>query len=332
MLVTGHTGFKGAWLCLLLEHLGVRTSGLALPAAPGGAFDMMRPAVESSIVDIRDVTAVALAVRRVRPEIVVHLAAQALVGKGYAQPLATFATNVMGTAHLLEAAYAVTPTVVLAATTDKVYRDDERGDPYDEDSPLGGADPYSASKVATEQVVAAWRSRLREVGCRAATARAGNVIGGGDVGAGRLVPDVVQAHRAGQPVMLRRPGAVRPWQAVLDVLAGYLIYIQALSHGDAPPALNFGPDPNSAITAADLTTRLQQAFGGSHGWRQGDPVFGETNALRLDSRRAMQTLGWQTSTTLQEIVASTAAWHQAAWRADDMRNLGRAQVAAWMGS
>jgi CDP-glucose 4,6-dehydratase len=332
VLVTGHTGFKGAWLCLLLDRLGARVCGLALPAAPDGAFDAMRPAVDSHVTDVRDAVAVTNAVRRARPEIVLHLAAQALVGVGHARPLETFAINVMGTAHLLEALRDAPVTAALVVTSDKVYRVAGDGAAFDEDSPLSGADPYSASKAAAEHVVSCWRERLADTGCRVATARAGNVLGGGDIAAGRLAPDVIRAHRAGEMPMLRRPGSVRPWQYVLDVLAGYLLYVQAMFHGDAPPSLNFGPDADAVITAAELTERLQLALGAARGWQEGEASFAETAMLRLDSTRALHTLGWRTTTDIGRAVAWTAAWHAASWRGEDMRRVGQAQIEAWMAS
>jgi CDP-glucose 4,6-dehydratase len=329
VLVTGHTGFKGAWLCLLLNHLGARVSGMALPAEPGGAFDAMRPIVDSYFVNVTDAEAVAHALRRARPEIVLHLAAQALVGRGYECPLETFATNVMGTAHLLEALSDSPAVVALVVTSDKVYRASPTGEAFDEDSPLGGGDPYSASKVAAEQVAAAWRERLFATGCQVATARAGNVLGGGDLGAGRLAPDVIRAHRAGETLILRRPDAVRPWQYVLDVLAGYLLYAQLMFGGCAPGTLNFGPDANAAITVADLVTLVQRALGGLGGWRPGPQPFNEATTLRLDSSRALQTLGWRATTDIGRALEWTAAWHQAVCREADGRRMGRRQIDAW---
>jgi len=327
--VTGHTGFKGAWLCLLLDYLGARVSGLALPAEPAGAFDAMRPPVESQIADVRDAVAVADAVRRTRPEIVLHLAAQALVGAGHARPLETFATNVMGTAHLLEALRETPVAVALVVTSDKVYRVGTGGTAFDEDSPLGGVDPYSASKTAVEHVASCWRERLADSGCRVATARAGNVLGGGDIAAGRLAPDVIRAHRAGEAPTLRRPGSVRPWQYVLDVLAGYLLYAQAMFHGDATPSLNFGPAADAVVTAAELAERLQLALGATRGWQEGEASFAETTTLRLDATRALRTLEWRTTTDIGRAVDWTAAWHAASWRGEDMRLVGRAQIEAW---
>jgi CDP-glucose 4,6-dehydratase len=332
VLVTGHTGFKGAWLCLLLDHLGARVSGLALPAEPDGAYQAMRPPIESHIADIRDAGTVMDVVRRVRPDIVLHLAAQALVGVGHARPLETFATNVMGTAHLLAALSASPAAVALMVTTDKVYRPDPGGAAFHEDSPLGGTDPYSASKAAAEHVTAGWRERLRDGGCIAATARAGNVLGGGDVAAGRLAPDVIRAFRTDVPVMLRCPESVRPWQYVLDVLAGYLLYVQALARGEAPAAMNFGPGAADALTAAELTRRLQCALGSGRGWRQAEASFAETAALRLDPKRAWRTLGWRTTTGIEQALGWTAAWHQAAWAGQDMHRVGRGQIQAWLTS
>ena len=332
VLVTGHTGFKGAWLCLLLNHLGARVSGLALPARPGGAFDAMRPEVETHIADIRDPIAVGHVLRRVRPEIVLHLAAQALVGEGHAHPLDTFATNVMGTAHLLESLRAAPAAVALVVTSDKVYRPGPGDAPFHEDSPQGGTDPYSASKAAAEHVVVCWRQRLRDMGCTVATARAGNVLGGGDIAAGRLAPDVIRAHRADIPLMLRYPGAVRPWQYVLDLLAGYLLYAQALFGGDAPTALNFGPHAGAAVTASALAEGLQHALGSARGWHQTEATFTETITLRLDPTRAWQTLGWRTTSDIGQTLGWIAAWHQAAWADRDMYRFGQAQIGAWMTS
>ncbi len=332
VLVTGHTGFKGAWLCLLLDRLGARVSGLALPAQPDGAFAAMRPNVETFIADIRDPVAVTNTLQTVRPEIVVHLAAQALVGEGHARPLDTFATNVMGTANILEALCIVPAAVALVVTTDKVYRAGPGETIFHEDNPLGGADPYSASKVAAEQAVAAWRHRLRGMGCRVATARAGNVLGGGDSAAGRLAPDVIRAHRENATLFLRRPDSVRPWQYVLDVLAGYLLYAQALYQSDAPPALNFGPDPDAAITSAELAEHLQRALGSIRGWQRTEAPFAETVTLRLDSRRALNDLRWSATTDIARAVAWIAAWHQAARDNKDMPRTGQALLHAWMAS
>ena len=213
-------------------------------------------------------------------------------------------------------------------TNDKVYRTDADRGASTEDGPLGGIDPYSASKVAAEYVVASWRPRLREAGCQVATARAGNVLGGGDWGAGRLVPDVIRAHRARTQPKLRRPESTRPWQFVLDVLGGYLLFVEAMRRGDVPPILNFGPDPDTMCTAAGLTEQRQGALGATSGWQVGEASFLETTTLRLDSGRAARVLGWRSVTDIDRAVHWTAAWHEAAWRGDDMRRVGMAQIEA----
>jgi CDP-glucose 4,6-dehydratase len=170
---------------------------------------------------------------------------------------------------------------------------------------------------------------LQDAGCRVATARAGNVLGGGDCATGRLVPDALRAYRANRTLELRQPQAVRPWQYVLDVLAGYLLYAQALFRGEAPPALNFGPAADQTMTAMALADRLQQKLGATNGWQRGEAPYAETMALRLDPGRAMRTLGWQARTDIDTALDWTVAWHQAMWRGEDMRRVGQAQIAAW---
>jgi CDP-glucose 4,6-dehydratase len=329
VLVTGHTGFKGAWLTLLLDHLGARVTGLGLPATPGGAFTEMRPPVDHRVADLRDADAVAAAVRAARAEIVFHLGAQALVGEGHARPLETFAINVMGTAHVLEAVRQTPAAVVLFVSSDKVYRPTSTGMAFDEDSPLGSTDPVSGSKVVAEHVVTAWRERLRETGCRVGTARAGNVLGGGDTGAGRLAPDAIRAHRSGEKLVLRHPEAIRPWQYVLDVLGGYLLYAQHLFRGDTPSALNFGPDANAAISVAALVRQLQRTLGGAAGWTVEPPPFAVNPTLRLDASRAARVLGWRTTISVERALTWTADWYAAAWQGEDMHRVGRRQISVW---
>ena len=264
VLLTGHTGFKGAWLALWLERLGAQVFGLALPPtipSPRG-FPNWRPRrSRSRIGDIRDAGVVARAVQEARPQIVIHMAAQALVRRSYRAPVETFATNVMGTAHLLDSLRGAEGLqAVLVVTTDKVYRNDGNGHPFAEDDPLGGADPYSASKAAAEIVVASMATSFFG-GKGVATARAGNVIGGGDWSEDRLIPDIWRAVKAGKPLRLRNPEATRPWQHVLDPLAGYLRYAERLASGaDVPKALNFGPLPGDALTVAEIADAMLAAM------------------------------------------------------------------------
>ncbi|MFZ4406517.1 MAG: CDP-glucose 4,6-dehydratase [Paracraurococcus sp.] len=314
VMVTGHTGFKGAWLALLLHRLGAEVTGIALPPEPGpNAFDLLRVApllAADHRADIRDGEPLAAMVRAARPEVVLHLAAQAFVGRGYAAPLATFAVNVDGTIHLLEALRGL-PGVLAAAmvTSDKVYRNDGAGRAFREGDALGGADPYSASKAAAEIAVASWRASFAALLPPIATARAGNVIGGGDFGVQRLIPDLVRAGVAGEPLLLRRPDATRPFQHVLDVLRGYLMLAERLATGEAPAALNFGP-ADGEIRVRDLIAH----WGSPVDWRQEQgPVMSEAPRLGLDSSLAAEALGWRPMLSTPAAIAETAGWY-AAWR------------------
>ena len=316
VLVTGHTGFKGAWLSLWLRHLGADVHGFALPPATDPSLfelaDVGR-GMTSMLGDLRDPAQVNDAVHRAAPEIVFHLAAQALVVESLADPVGTMATNVMGTVHLLEALRGQADVrVVLTVTSDKVYANDESGAAFAEDFPLGGKDPYSASKAATELVVRAWReSFLAKAGVRLATARGGNVIGGGDYAADRIVPDVVRAAATDRPVVLRMPGATRPWQHVLDCLAGYILYAQALGRGQAvPPSLNFGPWADDPISVGELARIVAEALGG-RGFEH-RPVAGsvEMKTLAVDAALARETLGWTDRLPGRRAIDWTAHWYQ----------------------
>jgi CDP-glucose 4,6-dehydratase len=321
VLVTGHTGFKGAWLALWLARLGAEVTAFARPAdqrpALWDAFAGRLP-VASHLGDLNDPAALASAVAASRPQVVLHLAAQALVRAGYRDPAGTFASNVMGTLSLLEALRGQPDLrAVLVVTSDKVYRNDETGRAFREGDPLGGSDPYSASKAAAEIVVASYREAFfRPAGVPLATARGGNVIGGGDWSADRLVPDAVRARQAGQPLELRNPAAWRPWQHVLDCLAGYLAYAEGLAEGrELPPALNFGPDDGARLTVAEVAERIGAALGAAPPWRhQPAPEAPEKQALALDPALALASLPWHPRLSTAEAVAWTAAWYRA-WAA-----------------
>ena len=313
VLVTGHTGFKGSWLCLLLESMGAKVGGLALPPeSETGAFSAMKPwaRLDEQFVDIRDGQAVRRAVDAFCPDLVMHLAAQALVRRSYLEPVATFDVNVMGTAHVLESLSSrtgVVPAVVV--TSDKVYRPGA-GEPHREDDPLGGRDPYSASKACAEHVVESFRASHPDA--RVATARAGNVIGGGDEGEDRLVPDILRALDRGETVILRNPSSVRPWQHVLDPLRGYLMLAEQLLGADpAPLCLNFGPS-DAQKTVADVADMVVAATGQRGGWEVstvGHPP--ETPILRLDSEAARSVLGWRPVVDLPTALRWTVEWHRA---------------------
>ena len=324
VLLTGHTGFKGAWLMLLLSHLGARVIGLSLPAEPGPAlFPLLAgtASLEHHVGDLRDADAVAGIVRNADASIVLHLGAQALVPRGYRDPTGTFAVNLDGTIHLLQAmrGQAGIDAAVLV-TTDKVYRNRGDGRRFQEDDKLGGEDPYSASKAATEIAVASWRASFGDELPPVVTARAGNVIGGGDFAADRLVPDIVRAVGGGAPLVLRHPHATRPWQHVLDVLVGYLMQAEraAATHGTCPPALNFGPNEMAETSVVEMIAAFEQAFGTALPWKHVSGAPPEAPRLALDPALAEATLDWRTRLDHTATVRATADWYAAWRRGEDM--------------
>ena len=300
VLVTGHTGFKGAWLTLWLHALGARVTGFSgPPPTVPSLFELARvdEMCDDRRGDVRDARAVTAAARGA--ELVFHLAAQPIVRAALEDPAGTFATNVLGTARVLDAAR---DAAIVCVTSDKCYA---RGPgPHREGDPLGGADPYSASKAAQEHVAAAYREAL---GVRVATARAGNVIGGGDWGRDRLLPDLVRAREGGEPVTLRHPDAVRPWQHVLDPLAGYLLLAERLwESAEYADAWNFGPD--DAQTVRWVVERVRASWPVAVSVvPTGDAV--EAPALRLDAAKAREQLGWRPRLTLREALDATVSWH-----------------------
>ena len=339
VFVTGQTGFKGAWLCLWLERLGAQVSAVALaPETSPSLYTILSPwgSAEHALGDIRDAAALTARLRQAEPEIVLHLAAQALVRRSYANPAETYASNVMGTVNLLEAVRQV-PSVrtVLVITSDKVYANDGSGRAFRECDPLGGADPYSNSKACAELVCRSHaKSFLADHGVALATARAGNVIGGGDWAEDRLVPDFVRALDRGTPVALRYPTAVRPWQHVLEPLGGYLTYARALTERDGdrtlPPALNFGPTADDFVTVAELAEELGRGFGLPLAWQQASGHWqAEAPVLTLDSALARSALGWQPRLDRQQTIEWTAAWYRAFREGADMRDFTLRQIAAY---
>lgn len=331
VLVTGHTGFKGAWLCLMLHALGAEISGLSQPPARCSAYDLLVVSARmrhSYLADIREPEVVEEIVRGVRPEVVFHLAAQALVGEGYRDPCGTFATNVTGTAHLLQALrgqHDIAAAVIV--TSDKVYRNDNTGRPFRESDPLGGVDPYSASKAAAELAVTAWRHSYTGEMPPMATARAGNVIGGGDFALERLVPDLVRAERSGRPLVVRSPDATRPFQHVLDVLRGYLLLAQALAEGSpVPEALNFGPW-DAELRVRDLICHWEAATGQAVRWETASAsVIAEQRRLALDSGLARSVLEWAPCYDTPDAITRTAQWYSAWTRGVDMRAYSENEV------
>ena len=316
ILLTGHTGFKGSWLALWLRALGARVSGLALPDSPAPChWDLLRLDVDEVRADVRDAAAVRAAVADARPEIVFHLAAQALVRNSYRDPLTTWSTNVVGTAALLDACRAV-PGVraVVVVTSDKCYEDREWAWGYRESDRLGGHDPYSASKAATELVAASYRDAFFHDAQAPllATARAGNVIGGGDWGEDRLVPDLVRAVGAGSSLAVRAPMAVRPFQHVLDCLSGYLQLGARLGNGEREfaAAWNFGPHADDTRSVTDVLSCLQKHWPAVRWHDAPDATLRETAFLALDSTLARRHLPWKPVWPIDAALAATAAWYR----------------------
>jgi len=316
VLVTGHTGFKGPWLCALLRRLGARVCGIAL--APAGSPNLWSAAelereVDSTLADLRDRAACTAAVTACAPQIVLHLAAQSLVRRGYREPVETYATNVMGTVHLLDALRDVpSVTDVVVVTSDKVYADMPVPGGYAEDARLGGADPYAGSKACVELVVETFRSAYFAAGPRLSSARAGNVIGGGDFSADRLVPDFVRALAAGEQLVLRNPDAIRPWQHALDPLVGYLIVTErAAADAAFVGAWNFGP-AEAGVRVRDVVAILARAWGRAEAgaYRVEPAAEHESAELSVDASRSRARLGWEPRWSVSEAIERTAAWYR----------------------
>jgi CDP-glucose 4,6-dehydratase len=319
VLVIGHTGFKGSWLTLWLSELGAEVTGLALPPNTiPNHWSLLDLDIPQYLQDIRDAEAVESIIRVTQPEIVFHLAAQPLVRQSYRNPLETWSTNVMGTANVLEACRK-TPSVraIVVVTSDKCYENKEWTKPYCESDRLGGYDPYSASKAAAELVSASYRSAFFDSSDTPllATARAGNVIGGGDWSEDRLIPDLVRAITNNAPLQIRSPNATRPWQHVLESLGGYLLLGQKLLEGkrEFAESWNFGPELEGNRSVSELLTQLKANWPGIL-WQgmqqpQPQPHPHEANLLNLDSTKAKSRLGWHPVWTFDETLTATSEWY-----------------------
>ncbi|MXO98566.1 CDP-glucose 4,6-dehydratase [Altererythrobacter xixiisoli] len=342
MLVTGQTGFKGSWLSLWLQQLGAEVTGFALPpSTTPSLFDAARIGglIDHVEGDVRDYAAVRAVVERARPELIFHLAAQPLVRLSYAEPVETYATNVMGTVHVLEAARQNGQVAgIVCVTSDKCYANREWIWPYRENDPMGGHDPYSSSKGCAELAAAAWRSSYFEAdGPALATVRAGNVIGGGDWSQDRLIPDLVRAFEAGTPPLIRSPEAVRPWQHVLEALGGYLAIAERLLAGDRSfaDAWNFGPSDEDARPVGWMVERMRAAWSGGGSdlpetRLDTGPRPHEAGLLRLDSSKARAALGWQPALTLDRALEWIVAWHKAVAAGEDARAVTLGQIEAYV--
>jgi CDP-glucose 4,6-dehydratase len=337
VFITGHTGFKGAWLTLWLSELGARVTGYSLPPPTDPSlFEAAGVArlVDSIEGDIRDLGKLRDAMVVAVPEVVFHLAAQALVRRSYAEPIETFSSNVMGTVNVLEALRACpSARAAVIVTSDKCYENRGLARGYVEDDPLGGHDPYSSSKACAEIVAAAYRRSFFDGGAAIATARAGNVIGGGDWAEDRLVPDMVRAFLAGRAVRIRNPDATRPWQHVLDPLAGYLLLAERLC-ADGPrfaQAWNFGPGPEGSVTVRSVVEKIARQWGpGAHWELDAGEHPHEARVLALDPARARRELGWTPRLGFADSVAWTVDWYRQCTGAGNARAIITKQMHDYM--
>ena len=339
VLLTGHTGFKGGWMTMWLRALGAEVTGYAL--APTGDPNLWSIAgggrahgvARSVIGDIRDAQRVADTAASADPQVVIHMAAQALVKESYRDPLGTYGTNVLGTATLLQACRPLKHLeCVIVVTSDKVYENHGEGRPFEEGDRLGGHDPYSNSKACAELVTGSFRDSFFTEAVPLATVRAGNVIGGGDWSPDRLIPDCMRALSSGQPVSLRYADAVRPWQHVLEPLSGYLMLAQALAAAPqgTPRAVNFGPDPSSFCTVREVVEAFGTRFAGKPGWaRDPAPQVPEAQALTLSSALAQHALGWRSCLDIRESLEWTADWYRAHMAGEPMLEFSTAQIARY---
>ena len=312
-LITGHIGFKGAWLTLLLRERGHQVSGISLEHDFESLFNKANVGalLENDIrCDIRDLTTLEKKFESLKPDVVIHLAAQSLVRASYKDPLTTFNTNVIGTINVLKASQAVNDLrAQLIITTDKVYKNVNKKSGYIETDPLGGQDPYSASKAMADIATQSWLASFENV--PTAIARAGNVIGGGDVCADRLIPDLVKSYSSGLIPKLRAPNSVRPWQHVLDCLNGYLVLVDAILDGNGSGAWNFGPDETQVRSVADVTNIAGDIWESSAKWEQDSDFHPhEANLLLLNSEKARTNLGWRDKLNFEESVRWTIDWYK----------------------
>jgi CDP-glucose 4,6-dehydratase len=339
VFLTGHTGFKGSWLALWLSRLGAKVRGYALdPCTEPNMFNLasVGAVVDDVRGDVRDYAKLEAAMIEFAPEVVFHLAAQPIVRRSYADPIGTYATNVMGTVHLLEAIRKTSSVrAVVCVTTDKCYQNQNWIWPYRETDPLGGYDPYASSKACAEIVSAAYRSsffpldRLAEHHVALATARAGNVIGGGDWTEDRLIPDLIRGFLSRQPVLIRRPMAIRPWQHVLESLHGYLMLTGELLAKDAKfaSAYNFGPSDEDIWPVERIATKLVDMWGNGASWiRDTVPGVHEDHILRLDASKARAEVGWKPKLRIEDALEWTMAWYRAWNQGEDMAEFTQQQI------
>lgn len=340
VFLTGHTGFKGGWMSLWLASMGAKVAGYALPPNTQPSFfevaNVAAVLEEHHLANICDREKLTAAMIAFRPDIVIHMAAQALVRYSYAEPVETYATNVMGTVHVLDAIRRCTGVrAAVMVTSDKCYQNNEWPWGYRENEPMGGYDPYSNSKGCAELVTSAYRqsffpaARYAEHGVAVASGRAGNVIGGGDWSADRLVPDAINAFQNGVTLKIRNPGAVRPWQHVLEPVSGYLVLAQALAEKGVAfdGGWNFGPGDDDARSVREVVELVIKRWGNGARWEQdGAEQPHEAHFLKLDCSKAKQSLGWRPSWNLAQAIGATVDWHHARTGGQDMQQVSLAQI------
>lgn len=339
VFLTGHTGFKGGWLSLLLQHAGATVYGYSLaPPTTPSLFEVarVREGMESQEADIRDFATLSAAVKKFRPEVVIHMAAQPLVRRSYADPLETYTTNVIGTANVLEAVrHCDSVRSVVVITTDKVYENQEWCWPYRENDRLGGYDPYSNSKACAELVTSSFRNSFfhpkdhSKHGVAIASTRAGNVIGGGDWAEDRLLPDIITAFLQDRTLKIRNPKSIRPWQFVLEPLRGYMEIAQRLIEvgPDFGGAWNFGPQAEDAKSVDWIVNEIAAGWGPDAKWELDVAAHPhEAQVLKLDWSRASQSLDWKPTFTLKQALKATVDWYKAWHRGEDMRVLTLSQI------
>lgn len=339
VFLTGHTGFKGSWLSLWLHSMGAQVTGYSLPAPTTPSLFVLgnveQALVESVIDDVTDLGMLKRSLQRAKPEIIIHMAAQPLVRQSYEDPVQTFKTNVMGTVNIMEAARTCNSvSVILNVTTDKCYENQEWNWGYRESEPLGGHDPYSSSKACSELITSAYsRSFLKSTGTRVATARAGNVIGGGDWAEDRLIPDLIRALTKGEQIQIRNPNAVRPWQHVLEPLSGYLLLCQRLySEGeDYAQAWNFGPRDSDARSVEWIVNQMLGKWPYKHPGYQvmREDHRHEANMLKLDCSKALAELNWTPRWPLDRALDATIQWVGDYLQGRDIKDLCEQQIAEY---
>jgi CDP-glucose 4,6-dehydratase len=341
VFLTGHTGFKGSWLSVWLASMGAQVTGYSLaPNTSPSIFEILdvESQINTSVIgNINNLDTLNKAMRASAPEIVIHMAAQPLVRYSYANPLETYTTNVLGTAHVLEVVRQISDIrATLIVTTDKCYENKEHGVEFKESDSLGGYDPYSSSKACAELVTAAYRQsyftekQKNSFRTAIATARAGNVIGGGDWSCDRLIPDAIRAFNHDEPVIIRNPQAIRPWQHVIEPLSGYLLLLENLfQHGDKfASAWNFGPQDSDTLSVSSVIEMMTKRWHRKASWRVVDAEQPhEAQLLRLDCRKAKERLDWSPRWSLEIAIEKTAEWHQAHHAQADMLALSLTQIA-----